>query len=204
MPEEFQLVAGHIALDFANTLDNRYDPARTVELLPSYADFLRFARQSGVLPAAQENRLRRDVRGYDAAKAHEQVIELREALYALFSSVARGQAPPRGSLRSLNRFLAEAHVPDTVIWEKGDYLWRRADLAETPAGPLWPIVESAARLVTSDERFHIRECSADTCRWLFLDHSKNHSRRWCDMKICGNREKAQRFHARRAKVHKGI
>jgi predicted RNA-binding Zn ribbon-like protein len=50
--------------------------------------------------------------------------------------------------------------------------------------------------MTSEELARVSSCGADTCRWLFLDTSRNHSRRWCDMKVCGNRMKARRFQAR--------
>jgi predicted RNA-binding Zn ribbon-like protein len=60
---------------------------------------------------------------------------------------------------------------------------------------LWPIAQSAADLMTSDKRNSVRQCGADDCAWLFLDESRNHSRRWCDMKTCGNRQKARRHYA---------
>ena len=66
--------------------------------------------------------------------------------------------------------------------------------------PLWPILESAATLLTSDDLGRIRECDADDCNWLFLDRSRGGNRRWCSMKSCGNRAKARR-HYRREKKH---
>jgi len=71
--------------------------------------------------------------------------------------------------------------------------------ADTPEldRPLWPIVRSAAELLTSPERELVKRCASDTCLWLFLDRTKNHARRWCDMKVCGNRAKVRR-HRRRA------
>jgi hypothetical protein len=51
-------------------------------------------------------------------------------------------------------------------------------------------------LLTSDDLSSVRECAANWCDWLFLDNSRNQSRRWCDMKICGNRTKASRYYRR--------
>ena len=77
--------------------------------------------------------------------------------------------------------------------------WRwRGDQVKAAEFPVWLIAESAAGLVVSDALGHVRTCEADTCRWLFLDTSKNHTRRWCNMKVCGNRAKARRFQERRA------
>jgi predicted RNA-binding Zn ribbon-like protein len=185
MPDEFQLVAGHVALDFANTLDNRYDPARRMELLPTAERFLAFARQSGILTAQGARRL-------VAQHSLNRIIELREGLHFLFLAVAEKQAPPPTALQTLNRILAEARAAQTLVWEKGVFEWR----SPKPVAPLHAIAFAAEELLTSADRIHVRECSADTCRWFFLDRSKNHSRRWCDMKTCGNRAKAQRFHAR--------
>ena len=198
MAEEFQLVAGHVALDFANTLDNRYDPSRLVELLPVYERFLDFARQSGILTAPQVRRLSAGTDEPEAQRTLARIIELREALHFLFLSVAAGTPPPRPALDTLNRFLAEARAGQMLVWEKGHFAWQSPQLTGTPIAPLYPIVFAAAELLTSSDLTHVRECSAQACRWLFLDRSKNHSRRWCDMKVCGNRAKAQRFHSRQA------
>jgi predicted RNA-binding Zn ribbon-like protein len=65
---------------------------------------------------------------------------------------------------------------------------------------LKPVVRSAAELLTSDELTRVKECADDKgCGWLFLDKSRNRSRRWCDMKDCGNRAKAKRFYERKQK-----
>jgi len=196
MAEKFQLVAGHLALDFANTLDNRYDPERLLELLPTYERFLAFAKQSGIITGQQMRRILLETSERNARYTHDQVIELRETLYFLFRSVASGRPPDQSCLRTLNRFLADTRIPDAIVWRKPDFSRACRDLAERPDGPLWPVIDAAANLLTSPDRHYVHECGEETCRWLFLDRSKNHSRRWCDMQICGNRSKARRFHAR--------
>jgi predicted RNA-binding Zn ribbon-like protein len=61
---------------------------------------------------------------------------------------------------------------------------------------LWPLATSALSLLLSEEVGRIKECAADDCHWLFLDSSRNQSRRWCDMKACGNRAKARHYYHR--------
>jgi predicted RNA-binding Zn ribbon-like protein len=194
--DDFQLVAGNLALDFANTLDNRYRPQQRVDLLLTYERFLRFAAQSGIITGQQARRLLAETHPRDAGRRLERVIELRETLYFLFKSVAIGKQPDRSRLRTFNRFLAGVQVPETVTWRRPNFIRVTRDLTEASDGPLWPVIDAAANLLTSPDRHHVRECKEGTCRWLFLDRSKNHSRRWCDMKVCGNRSKAQRFSAR--------
>ena len=196
MGKEFQLVAGNVALDFANTLDYRYDTKRTIELLPTFAHFLAFAQQAQIITELQANKILARTDRRAAGRTLQQVIELREALYSLFNSVVTARHPGESHLKILNRFLREARPSGQVAWRKPDFVHSGPDLTETPSGPLWPVIDAAANLLISSDRHLIRECSDKSCRWLFLDQSKNHSRRWCDMRICGNRAKAQRFHAR--------
>ncbi|HVN03613.1 MAG TPA: ABATE domain-containing protein [Bryobacteraceae bacterium] len=200
MAAPFQLVAGHVALDFVNTLDNRYDPERRIDLLPSYARFIAFVRQSGILTAPQARRLVRAAPPAAARAAHHRAIELRETLHSLFRAVREGRRPHRESLNTLNRVLAEAALARGIDCGNGHFRWAGPDPAATPSAPLLILASAAADLLTSADLASLRECGAPACRWLFLDHSKNHSRRWCDMKVCGNRAKAQRFHARQREV----
>jgi predicted RNA-binding Zn ribbon-like protein len=196
MAEEFQLIAGHMALDFANTLDYRYDPDRRIDLLPTYERFLAFCRQSGVITTSHLRMLLATANKPDAQRTLAHVIDFREVLYALILSVLSGRRPNDSHLQVLNRFLADARVPDRINWRKGGFVRSYDGLVGASAGPLWLILDASAALLTSPDLLHVRECSEETCRWLFLDRSRNHSRRWCDMQLCGNRSKARRFYAR--------
>ena len=196
MADEFQLVAGHLALDFANTLDYRYDPDRLIDLLPSYERFLAFCRQSEVITAAQMRKLLDGLSESDSQRVLKEVIGLREALYFLILSAVHGRSPDESYLRVLNRFLSEARAVDEVVWHKRRFVRSFRDVTERPDGPLRQVVDAAVVLIASSDIYNVRECSEKTCRWFFLDRSRNHSRRWCDMQLCGNRSKAKRFYAR--------
>jgi predicted RNA-binding Zn ribbon-like protein len=196
MGDDFQLVAGHLALDFANTLDYRYDPDRLIDLLPNYERFLAFCRQSGVITASQMRKLLDGLGESDCQRILKEVIEFREALYFLILSAVQGKRPNESHLRALNRVLSKARALDEVVWRKRRFDRRIRDITEWPDGPLRQIVDAAVSLITSSEIDNLRECSEKTCRWFFLDRSRNHSRRWCDMQLCGNRSKAKRFYAR--------
>jgi predicted RNA-binding Zn ribbon-like protein len=196
MAEKFQLVAGHLALDFANTLDYRYDPDRLIDLLPSYERFLVFCRQSEVITAAQMRKLLDGLSESESQSVLKEVIALREALYFLILSAMHGRSPEGSHLRALNRFLSEARAVDQIAWHKRSFVRSFRDVTERPDGPLRQVVDAAVVLITSSDIHNVRECSEKTCRWFFLDRSRNHSRRWCDMQLCGNRSKAKRFYAR--------
>jgi predicted RNA-binding Zn ribbon-like protein len=196
MAVEFQLVAGNVALDFANTLDFRYHQPRLVDLLPSYVDFTRFANQAGILTTHEQRRLLRGASEVKAARALNDIVEFREASYFLFLSVVRRKAPDPVHLRTFNRFLSSVQTSDVLLWQEQGFRRIPQPRTESLTSPLGPVIEAAVSLLTSPDRQHIRECNEQTCRWLFLDKSKNHSRRWCSMQLCGNRDKVRRFHAR--------
>ncbi len=196
MKTEFQLIAGHVALDFANSLDYRYDRERLIDLLPTYERFLAFALQSGIITKEQMRSLLATTGESDARRTLERALELRETLYSLFLSVVNGKKPSPQVTQRLNQFLSGARVVDRVHWQDGRFVRNCSELEGTPDGPLWPILTAAIDLLTSPDSGRIHECGETTCRWLFLDMSRNHSRRWCDMRICGNRAKAQRFYSR--------
>jgi predicted RNA-binding Zn ribbon-like protein len=60
--------------------------------------------------------------------------------------------------------------------------------------PLWPVARSAGDLLLSGDFARIGECPS--CGWLFLDISRNGTRRWCSMATCGSRDKMARYHRR--------
>lgn len=196
---QFDLSGGALCLDFANTVSHRHLPQRRAEHLGSYSDLVAFADQSKLLPpklaASLRARTSRDPAG--ARSAFRKSIVLRESLYRAFSAIAAGKRARPGDVQQINDSSLEALQHRKLTRRNGDYRWewqcRGSDLLDHI---LWPIAESAAELLTSDERASIRECGAPDCEWLFLDHSRNRSRRWCDMKSCGNRQKARRHYQR--------
>jgi predicted RNA-binding Zn ribbon-like protein len=194
--EPFELSGGALCLDFANTWGDRGRPES--ERLRGYGDLLAFARQAGLVDerqaAALERRARR--RGEEAERALAAAAGLREALYRIFSARAAGAEPAAADLERLNAALAEAAPGLRIERRDGGFAWGWSDPAESLAAPLRPVVRSATELLTSDELDRVRECDGARCTWLFLDRSRNRSRRWCSMESCGNRAKVHRHYRR--------
>lgn len=204
MPHKFQLIASDPTLDFVNTLDDRFIADGATELLNGYEDLLSFVEQAGVLETRFVAALARSKTSPAASQAFASALELREALASLLYGNLTDQRPPRiKTLKVLeHHFLAsEAHTE--LVWKFTsdqsvpllEWDWGRFE--KSMDLPVWALGQFASRLLTSSAMSHVRMCQSDTCRWLFLDTSKNHTRRWCDMKVCGNRVKARRFVARR-------
>ena len=204
-PAPFDLSGGHPALDFVNSLDPRFGAGAPVELLTEYPDLLRLARQSGLVDARQARALARsDADG--AARALRAGRELREALAAAFYAYVDGRPPPPPQLRTLEHQFRDAAAHRELSWGRAAerahggaaVRWEWGRFGDDPELPVWMLAQAAAELLASEAMRCVRACGAETCRWLFLDTSKNHTRRWCNMKVCGNRAKARRFQARRA------
>ena len=196
---QFDLSGGALCLDFANPVSHRHLPQRRAEHLDSYADLVAFADQSRLLPpklaASLRARANRDHAG--ARSALRRAILLRESLYRAFSALAAGRHALPADVQQINDFALVALQQRKLARRNGDYRWEwQCNGSDLLDRILWPVAESAAELLTSDARAAIRECQAPDCEWLFLDHSRNRSRRWCDMKSCGNRQKARRHYQR--------
>ena len=125
-------------------------------------------------------------------------LELRECLFRVVNVATKNRRPAAEDLRVFNRYLGRALSHLELQPEKKGFRlnWPQTELPLESVW--WPIVRSARDLLTGNELQRVRECEVGTCGWLFVDRSKNHSRRWCDMKICGNRIKARKFYQRRS------
>jgi predicted RNA-binding Zn ribbon-like protein len=194
----FQLVAGHPALDFVNTLDWRFRESGTEELLHTYDDLLRFTAQSQLLTPRQAQQLQRAVGSRSGARVLESSTELRESLAQVSYAVLDGQSPSATTLRTLDRHFKAARHNQRLSWNRPHFEWGLSGLESKAELPLWLLSLAASDLMTGEAMRMVRACGNTECRWLFLDTSKNHSRRWCDMKLCGNRMKARRFKAQHA------
>jgi predicted RNA-binding Zn ribbon-like protein len=197
----FHLCAGHPALDLVNTLDNRFRADGPTELLPDYEALLRFTEQSGLLGGAEVRVLSRRISKAEAERVSDSARDLREAAASALYAAAEGAAAPPTDLRRLARYFQSARQRQELVWipsEQGSkFTWGWGASQDEAELPVWILSLQTSALLTSDATSRLRTCDNETCRWLFLDTSKNHTRRWCDMKICGNRMKARRFQARR-------
>jgi predicted RNA-binding Zn ribbon-like protein len=133
----------------------------------------------------------------EAAAIFRGAIALRETTYRIFHAVASGSAPADGDLSELNRELKETPAREALQRIGGAFGWRvEGKPLATASALLAPVLWSAGDLLAGPQLERVRECANGKCLWLFLDESKNGSRRWCSMTACGNRAKAHRHYAR--------
>jgi predicted RNA-binding Zn ribbon-like protein len=196
----FELTGGNLALDFVNTLDMRPLPSRT-ELLSTYTDASAWARQVGLITAKEESELNKAAarRPEKARAARQRFVEARECLFRVLLAVVDGERIPEKTLEHWNRLVHRAMERFELERRDDRLAWRNAADPRELDSFLWPVIHAAVTLLTGPDVGRIRRCASEKCDWMFLDRSKRGNRRWCDMTVCGNRAKAQRFYQRKKK-----
>ncbi|KUY73175.1 CGNR zinc finger domain-containing protein [Burkholderia cepacia] len=181
-----------LSIDFANTLYWRGADTPT-ETFGTLDDLLTWCREQAGVPSGLADACR--VRGKDDEPAMlARALALREALYRLFHAQAEQREPHADDLALLGGFLAEAAPRVALARIDGAYAWRIGGAGATLAALLSPVLWSAIDLLGGARLAKVKRCANDACQWLFIDDSKNGSRRWCSMSSCGNRAKAYRHY----------
>ncbi len=198
------MIGGVLCLDMANTLNGHGKPTGH-EYLKNYRDLAVWCRRADVLTEHDVEILTRAAarQPAQAAAAFERAIALRETIYRIFSAVAHGASPGAADLAALNEARCEGLAHSQIVPSPGGFVLDWTDKTALD-WMLRPIALSAADLLTSGNRDRVRACAGQGCDWLFLDTSRNHSRRWCSMDECGNRSKARRFYARNTQARLGV
>jgi predicted RNA-binding Zn ribbon-like protein len=183
-------------LGLANTLSWR-GAEQPSEALHGFADLIGWLDRAEALPgagAAQRLRAWQRKHPAQADAIFAEAIEVREAIHAVFQSLAgekRIEAAPMALLcEAISASPARARLDRRG---KAGFAWCIEPAVSMPA-LLAPVLWSAADLLVKGRAARIRLCANESCLWLFIDNSKNGTRRWCDMRACGNRAKAQRHY----------
>lgn len=205
-------VGGAPSLDFINTVRGRVSapgPPRgkdfadriVGERLDSYAALLNWTEFAHVMTSRETTALAHEAaaRPAEAAAVLRRARRLREAMYRVFKAAIEKWTPRPADLETFNRELRAARAHERLVAEPA-YRFEWSDARGALDRMLWPVVRSAAELLTSPSLGRVGQCPGDACGWLFLDTSRSGRRQWCDMSDCGNVAKVRRF---REKVRVG-
>jgi predicted RNA-binding Zn ribbon-like protein len=191
-----QLLGGAVCLDFANTVGN-HRAGRSSDHLAGFEDWVAWGQHAGGLTPNQARWMLAESsrRPKEAQEAFKRAIDLREAIYRIFAAIAEKSPPHSADIDRLNEALAHGLVHSQIVPDQKSFRWdwtgeNALDRME------WLVARSAADLLTGDNLDRVRQCSDAECGWLFIDTTRNRSRRWCDMNDCGNRAKARRHYRR--------
>jgi predicted RNA-binding Zn ribbon-like protein len=196
----FVFVGGRLWLDFVNTDDARLGVRLdTIDAFDKYVEWLEAAE---LIDAARASALRR--RALDQPSgATAALVEARRIRAALRALLERGRgttglAARDAAVAEINRVLGRAVGTRRVDAVEDRYVRTFVPVGDVFGGLVIPIVESAVDSLVRGEFDRIRTCADRRCPRHFADDTKSHTRRWCDMRTCGNRAKAQRRRRRRA------
>jgi predicted RNA-binding Zn ribbon-like protein len=195
---QMALIGGHLALDFANTAGWHASTDR-LEHLTAYGELVAWAEHAGALPASETTSLlrvsKRQPERADRALGH--AVGMREAIYRVFTSIAQSRNPAPEDLTELHQERIKALRAARPQWRADAGLELRWT-AEPPdlLRPLYPIATAAVDLLELEDLTRLRQCGNHPCGWLFLDRSRNGSRRWCSSAECGNVSRVRRFRER--------
>jgi predicted RNA-binding Zn ribbon-like protein len=197
----FSFIAGALCLDFVNTVGSRVCE-QPRDKLRVFADLVRWSKEAGLVHESEALKLLTDSEtdSNGATKTLEQARELREALFRIFRALHRKETPAAGDLAILNEVLRALPVRLEVCARGQDFRCERKSVQGDIGRLLAPVAWSAADLLASDQVHHVRPCADAECGWLFVDTTKNHSRRWCAMSDCGSHAKAKRYYQRKKKM----
>ena len=194
------LLGGRLCLDFVNTLDWR-GTEHPNEYLNTFQDLIIWSQHVGTISDHEADQVSQKAQtlSLEGTRILQDSVILREAIYRIFSSIAQGKSAPNKDLAVFNQYLSRTMRWTQIIQKKGGFVWDTNKDQEKLDWILNPVIRSAADLLVSDELKRVKRCGDPACGWLFLDISRNRSRRWCDMGDCGNRAKASRFYNKKKK-----
>jgi len=200
----FHFTGGALCLDFANTLSWRRSP-EPVERLVTIQDLISWGRQAGLVTRAETSRL---VAHAIAHPRRSRIVlararSLRELIFAVFEAISEERSPAEAEVRQLQSWIQRAIAQSRLLPGGVSYRWASVDEGSTADRLLWSVARSAGDLLTSSWLRRAGQCSGRDCRWLWVDRTRNQSRRWCAMSACGYRAKARRHYARHIQNHQG-
>jgi predicted RNA-binding Zn ribbon-like protein len=195
-PSPFVFVGNHRVLDFVNT-EVATDGALR-DLLGGFGDLVQWLEAAGALDRASA---RTALAKWEGRRSGEMALAaaraLRAALRRLADTAAEGRPVPRATLDRVNQLLGRGAATARVVPDPAaGFVTRRGLRLEEPLDLLVPVAEAAADLLCHADLSRIRRCAHPACVLYFLDTTKNGTRRWCDMRTCGNRANAAAYYQR--------
>jgi len=196
-PGSVALIAGDLALDFANSESGRGFPSRQ-DHLQAPGDVAQWLAHAGALDRAEGLALQREIAADSdlAGRIFGEARALRDDVHAVGAAIARRAPPPEGALAGLTALHARCLAHARLVPHGARRQWGWTIAAAPLEGALGPVTLAATMLLTDRDPARIKECGGVGCGWLFHDATKNNRRRWCEMEVCGNRAKQRRHSAR--------
>ena len=195
--QEAGLIGGHRAIDFANTISGWGEGNE--DWLVDYAGFAQWARLTGLIDEAEYKKaLSAAARNpLMAERIFAEANELRVALLRLLHAVKAGSTAKADDMTVINHWIKRAAEAFQLRQVARTFQQGWSDNVPVLQKPLLAAARAVGQFLAAANFDLLKICAGRNCAWFFVDLSKNHSRRWCDMAVCGNLAKARRFQGRR-------
>ncbi len=197
--EKFIKPSGELFFDLVNTVVIK--EGKEVDLLKSTEDVFAWAVSAGVIDEAGASKLMRYTKS-DAVEFFKRARRFRNALRGVAVDLVGGKPISAGTVVQINKYLKLPFGFHQLNIEGGDPDLSFESSFATPESLLAPVAADAARLLMEGDPSKVKQCESGQCVLFFYDSTKNHSRRWCSMESCGNREKVKAFYKRKKKSRK--
>jgi len=194
---KFALIGNHRVLDFVNTegLQN----GERIDLLADFPDLVAWLAAAKVVARAEADGALRQWNGAPSgARALREARKLRAQCREMLEQIVRGRPVPGAALEAINTLLARPIGHSEVVRAPNGFLRRFRFELRAPVDLLVPVAETASDFLCHADLSLVRKCENLPCLRYFYDLSKNRTRRWCSMSVCGNRMKVAAYY-RRAK-----
>jgi predicted RNA-binding Zn ribbon-like protein len=196
LPENrFLFVGNYLCLDFINT--EMAAAGWPVERLNSFDSLVTWLAQSQTLDQKQAEEILVNWQNSREAEATLQdATRLRAKLREMAERLVKGKTVPQAAVAAINEWLAHQTGHAELKRARGGFEKRFQAEFREPAQLLWPVAESACDLLCYADLALVKKCENPVCVLFFYDTTKNHSRRWCSMSVCGNRMKVAAHYQR--------
>ena len=191
---KFPLVGNHLSLDFVNTKIAENGVPK--DLLEGPADMAAWAVAVKLLDLPRARKLAKPWQEAESREEFEEVLRFRKMLHALVETIAQNGSVTSPTLREINTQLRKLIGYTEVLPSDEGFTKRFVLEIHEPSQLLGPVAEAASNLLCYGNPDYVKKCENPACVLYFYDGTKNHSRRWCSMKACGNRTKVAAFYQR--------
>jgi predicted RNA-binding Zn ribbon-like protein len=193
--QPFLFVGNHPCLDFINTqMIVRGNPT---DLLGGYEDLVAWLVQANIMNPAQAAAVMAQWNQKDQEQLFEQGIMFRNTLREMAERIVARKSIPDSAVASINQILSRCPGYPQLVHAKGRFERQFQSQAARKDGLLAPLAEAAIDLLCSGGLSLVKKCGNAACILYFYDTTKNHTRNWCSMQLCGNRIKVSAHYQRK-------
>ena len=198
-PKAFIFIGNHRCLDFINTQIARN--GRPVDLLETFLDLVTWLAQARLIGMEEAKKAKRQWGNQaEGRRTLDQARDFRATLREMVERIATGKTVPQAALEAINGWLRHRVGYPQLTRRSGKFERGFQSESQEASQFLGLLAESASDLLCESEFALIKKCQHPACVLYFYDTTKNHSRHWCSMSMCGNRMKVTEYYRRKRRT----